>query len=86
MLGFIRKSMVYRMEILERSMSMDLVWINNKNLGYRGLVPVCVTREFVFMMELAVLRVRVIMMMTMGYRCLAYNQCDGDKGGVNMLG
>ena len=37
-------------------------------------------------MELAVLRVRVIMMMTMGYRCLAYNQCDGDKGGVNMLG
>ena len=86
MLGFIRKSMVYRMEILERSMSMDLVWINNKILGYRGLVPVCVTREFVFMMELAVLRVRVIMMMTMGYRCLAYNQCDGDKGGVNMLG
>ena len=60
------------------SKSMQLVWMNNKYLGFRGLVTVCLTREVVIMIELAVLRVRLIKM-TMGYRYLAY------RGFVNVM-
>ena len=59
-------------------MSMNLVWVGNKFLGYRGLVTVFVTREEVNMMVLSVLRVWLVMM-NRGYRYLVY------RGLVNVI-
>ena len=52
-------------------MSMNLVWMGNKFLGYRGLVTVLVTREEVNMMGLSTLRLWLVMV-NRGYRYLVY--------------
>ena len=70
------------------SKSMQLVWMNNKYLGYRGVVTVSVAREFVIMIELTVLMVW-LGMMTMGYRYLAYRVLVNvmlTREEVNMIG